>query len=108
MKQEYSRVCPVCWLGGGGCCMCPAIGCALVCSAIGRLGGIDEHTPVAYGRPAHAQHVYLPYYQGQMTYTRKSPLPLKSLLFSLFTMHAHWIWWIVIRILYCWVAMVEW
>lgn len=33
-------------------------------------GGLDE-PPVVYGRPAHAQHVYLPYYQGQMTYTRK-------------------------------------
>jgi hypothetical protein len=24
-----------------------------------------------YGKPTHAQHVYLPYYQGQMQYTRK-------------------------------------
>ncbi|XP_066256212.1 ankyrin-3-like isoform X3 [Euwallacea similis] len=36
-------------------------------------GGLDE-PPVVYGRPAHAQHVYLPYYQGQMTYTRDDPL----------------------------------
>ena len=35
-----------------------------------HAGGVDE-PPVAYGRPAHAQHVYLPYYQGQMTYTSK-------------------------------------
>ncbi|XP_065160043.1 ankyrin-3-like isoform X3 [Atheta coriaria] len=32
-------------------------------------GGADE-PPVAYGRPTHAQHVYLPYYQGNMNYTR--------------------------------------
>ncbi|XP_050296421.1 ankyrin-3-like isoform X1 [Anthonomus grandis grandis] len=36
-------------------------------------GGMDE-PPVAYGRPAHAQHVYLPFYQGQMTYTRDDPI----------------------------------
>ncbi|CAH0546187.1 unnamed protein product [Brassicogethes aeneus] len=37
-------------------------------------GGVDE-PPVAYGRPTHAQHVYLPFYQGQMTYmTRDDPL----------------------------------
>lgn len=36
-------------------------------------GGVDE-PPVAFGRPAHAQHVYLPFYQGHMTYTRKSRL----------------------------------
>ncbi|XP_076264402.1 uncharacterized protein LOC143198798 isoform X3 [Rhynchophorus ferrugineus] len=36
-------------------------------------GGVDE-PPVTYGRPAHAQHVYLPYYQGQMTYIRDDPL----------------------------------
>ncbi|XP_060520918.1 ankyrin-3-like isoform X3 [Cylas formicarius] len=36
-------------------------------------GGADE-PPVAYGRPTHAQHVYLPFYQGQMTYTRDDPL----------------------------------
>lgn len=24
-----------------------------------------------YGKPSHNQHVYLPYYQGQMLYTRK-------------------------------------
>ncbi|CAH1968059.1 unnamed protein product [Acanthoscelides obtectus] len=35
-------------------------------------GGVDE-TPVVYGRPAHAQHVYLPFYQGHMTYTRDDP-----------------------------------
>ncbi|XP_017778994.1 PREDICTED: ankyrin-3-like isoform X4 [Nicrophorus vespilloides] len=32
-------------------------------------GGVDE-PQVAYGRPTHAQHVYLPYYQGNMNYTR--------------------------------------
>ncbi|XP_057656758.1 ankyrin-3-like isoform X1 [Diorhabda carinulata] len=36
-------------------------------------GGVDEH-PVAYGRPTHAQHIYLPFYQGHMTYTRDDPL----------------------------------
>ncbi|XP_044766603.1 ankyrin-3-like isoform X5 [Coccinella septempunctata] len=36
-------------------------------------GGVDE-PPVAYGRPTHAQHVYLPFYQGNMTYTRDDPL----------------------------------
>lgn len=35
-----------------------------------HAGGADE-PPVAYGRPTHAQHVYLPYYQGNMNYTRK-------------------------------------
>ncbi|XP_071050658.1 ankyrin-3-like isoform X4 [Onthophagus taurus] len=36
-------------------------------------GGLDE-PPVAYGRPPHVQYVYLPYYQGQMTYTREDPI----------------------------------
>ncbi|XP_063920116.1 ankyrin-3-like isoform X2 [Zophobas morio] len=36
-------------------------------------GGVDE-PPVAYGRPTHAQHVYLPFYQGHMTYTRDDPI----------------------------------
>ncbi|VEN62626.1 unnamed protein product [Callosobruchus maculatus] len=36
-------------------------------------GGVDE-PPLVYGRPAHAQHVYLPFYQGHMTYTREDPL----------------------------------
>ncbi|KAH1010688.1 hypothetical protein HUJ05_004944 [Dendroctonus ponderosae] len=36
-------------------------------------GGVDE-PPVVFGRPTHAQHVYLPYYQGQMNYTRDDPL----------------------------------
>jgi len=36
--------------------------------------GGDEMLDMAmnvYGKPTHAQHVYLPYYQGQMQYTRK-------------------------------------
>ncbi|XP_068892801.1 ankyrin-3-like isoform X5 [Tenebrio molitor] len=36
-------------------------------------GGVDE-PPMAYGRPTHAQHVYLPFYQGHMTYTRDDPI----------------------------------
>ncbi|XP_074025695.1 uncharacterized protein isoform X3 [Leptinotarsa decemlineata] len=36
-------------------------------------GGVDE-PPVTYGRPTHAQHVYLPFYQGHMTYTREDPM----------------------------------
>ncbi|XP_069685687.1 ankyrin-3-like isoform X5 [Periplaneta americana] len=40
-------------------------------------GGGDEMLDMAmnvYGKPTHAQHVYLPYYQGQMQYTREDPL----------------------------------
>ncbi|XP_063217297.1 ankyrin-3 isoform X3 [Bacillus rossius redtenbacheri] len=40
-------------------------------------GGGDEMldmTMNAYGKPTHAQHVYLPYYQGQMQYTREDPM----------------------------------
>ncbi|XP_024080621.1 ankyrin-3-like isoform X3 [Cimex lectularius] len=40
-------------------------------------GGGDDMIAVAmndYGKPTHAQHVYLPYYQGQMLYTREDPL----------------------------------
>ncbi|XP_011500173.1 PREDICTED: ankyrin-3-like [Ceratosolen solmsi marchali] len=41
-------------------------------------GGGDEFsvaTMNVYGKPPHAQHVYLPsYYQGQMTYTREDPM----------------------------------
>lgn len=38
-----------------------------------------------YGKPTHAQHVYLPYYEGQMLLTRKcAPSAcLRSLQFSL-------------------------
>ncbi|XP_046992115.1 ankyrin-3-like [Schistocerca americana] len=39
-------------------------------------GGGDEVLDMAmnvYGKPTHAQHVYLPYYQGQMQYTREDP-----------------------------------
>lgn len=42
-----------------------------------HAGGVDE-PPMAYGRPTHAQHVYLPFYQGDMTYTRKSQSILSS------------------------------
>lgn len=56
-------------------------GLAVLCAVFAKgwwwllhAGGVDE-PPVAYGRPAHAQHVYLPFYQGHMTYTtRKSHL----------------------------------
>ncbi|XP_073979792.1 uncharacterized protein isoform X4 [Rhodnius prolixus] len=40
-------------------------------------GGGDDVVGVAmndYGKPTHAQHVYLPYYQGQMLYTREDPM----------------------------------
>ncbi|BES94389.1 ankyrin 3, node of Ranvier (ankyrin G) [Nesidiocoris tenuis] len=40
-------------------------------------GGGDDMIAVAmndYGKPTHAQHVYLPYYQGQMLYTREDPM----------------------------------
>ncbi|XP_075216189.1 uncharacterized protein LOC142321739 isoform X3 [Lycorma delicatula] len=40
-------------------------------------GGGDEIMAMAmnvYGKPTHAQHVYLPYYQGQMLYTREDPM----------------------------------
>lgn len=48
-----------------------------------HAGGVDE-PPVAYGRPAHAQHVYLPFYQGHMTYTtRKSLLVIDVLVVEL-------------------------
>ncbi|XP_039276092.1 ankyrin-3-like [Nilaparvata lugens] len=39
--------------------------------------GGDEIMSMAmnvYGKPTHAQHVYLPYYQGQMLYTREDPM----------------------------------
>ncbi|KAF5294455.1 hypothetical protein FQR65_LT01581 [Abscondita terminalis] len=29
---------------------------------------------VAYGRPAHAQHVYMPFYRGNLTYTSEDPI----------------------------------
>lgn len=35
---------------------------------LGLAKGGDED---AFGKPTHAQHVYLPYYQGEMKYTRK-------------------------------------
>ncbi|XP_067008858.2 ankyrin-3 isoform X6 [Anabrus simplex] len=40
-------------------------------------GGGDEMMDMAmnvYGKPTHAQHVYLPYYQGRMQYTREDPM----------------------------------
>ncbi|KAK7789791.1 hypothetical protein R5R35_012340 [Gryllus longicercus] len=40
-------------------------------------GGGDEVLDSAmnvYGKPTHAQHVYLPYYQGHMQYTREDPM----------------------------------
>uniref|UniRef100_A0A8D8VL02 Ankyrin-2 n=2 Tax=Cacopsylla melanoneura TaxID=428564 RepID=A0A8D8VL02_9HEMI len=39
-------------------------------------GGEDIVTLTSsdYGKPTHAQHVYLPYYQGQMQYTREDPI----------------------------------
>ncbi|XP_026686087.1 ankyrin-3-like isoform X2 [Diaphorina citri] len=53
-------------------------------------GGGEEMVAMTssdYGKPTHAQHVYLPYYQGQMQYTRKLACPLvllPSLLICLF------------------------
>ncbi|KAJ8977878.1 hypothetical protein NQ317_016148 [Molorchus minor] len=63
---------------------CKGVGSGIVvkrplslCAAKGggwlHAGGVDE-PPVAYGRPTHAQHIYLPFYQGHMTYTRDDPL----------------------------------
>ncbi|XP_072156429.1 uncharacterized protein [Bemisia tabaci] len=38
-------------------------------------GGVDETIAMnVYGRPTHVQHIYLPYYQGQMLYTREDPM----------------------------------
>jgi len=39
-----------------------------------------------YGKPTHAQHIYLPYYEGQMLLTRKCvpSVCLRSFQFSLF------------------------
>ncbi|KAL1117549.1 hypothetical protein AAG570_003864, partial [Ranatra chinensis] len=40
-------------------------------------GGGDDLVAVPmneYGKPTHAQHVYLPYYQGQMLYIREDPM----------------------------------
>nr|CAD7409437.1 unnamed protein product [Timema poppensis] len=42
-----------------------------------HTAGGDEMLDMAmnvYGKPTHAQHVYLPYYQGQMQYTREDPM----------------------------------
>lgn len=49
--------------------------CGYFCLLGPKLAGGDEIMDMAmnvYGKPTHAQHVYLPYYQGQMQYTRKS------------------------------------
>ncbi|KAF5283144.1 hypothetical protein FQA39_LY17402 [Lamprigera yunnana] len=37
-------------------------------------GGIVDEPIVAYGRPAHAQHVYMPFCQGNTKYTSEDPI----------------------------------
>ncbi|XP_031357616.1 ankyrin-3-like isoform X3 [Photinus pyralis] len=37
-------------------------------------GGIVDEPIVVYGRPVHAQHVYMPFYQGNMNYTSEDPI----------------------------------